>query len=131
MCPLPPPKPLPLPSGLLARHFFSFSPSKSNESHMRTLLHLHTRTNSPLLKRGQSQLLPPPGRHSSPWLASFSPLLTFAMPTPPSRHSKAKTNGCQSKQHACTRTRVHLACLLSEAEVHHCSCRFFNSTNFF
>lgn len=84
---------------------------KSNESHMRTLLHLHTCTNSPLLKYGQSQLLPPPGRHSSASLPSFFPLLTFAMPTPPSRHSRAETSGCQRKQATCTNTCTLRVCL--------------------
>lgn len=109
------------PSGPLARRFFSFSSVRvmnhtCTHTRKRTLLHLHTRANSPLLKTVNPSFYP----HQvttlvlrSPSFSSPFSLITLSVLAPPSRHSKAKTNGCQSKQATCTQTHAHLARLCS------------------
>lgn len=94
--------------------------SESNESHMHTrkctLLHLHTRTNSPLLKTVNPSFYPHQVTTLVPHSPSFSSpfsLITLSVLAPPSRHSKAKRDGCQSKQATCIQTRAHLARLCS------------------
>lgn len=95
--------------------------SKSNESHMHTHANAHfciyTLTQTPLYLR---QSIPAFTPTRSP-LQSVARLLfqvpvslvTLSVLAPPSRHSKAKRRGCQSKQPTCIQTHAHLACLCS------------------
>ena len=95
--------------------------SKSNESHMHTHANAHfciyTLTQTPLYLRQSIQAFTPT---RSP-LQSVARLLfqvpvslvTLSVLAPPSRHSKAKRRGCQSKQPTCIQTHAHLACLCS------------------
>lgn len=92
---------IPPPSGPQARRFFSFSSVRVMNhtcTRKRTRLRLHTRSDSPLLKTVNPGVCPHRGRRSGPFA-----LGSLSVPVPPSRHSEAKRNSCQSKQAAAYR----------------------------